>query len=131
MADRVRAREVLTKLRALGVSISTDDFGTGYSSLAQLKALPVNILKIDRGFVRDLGTNADDLSIVRSIAGLAESFGLDLVAEGVETEVAAQTLLNMGCSTAQGHLFSHPVPAERILEWLSAPTAPVASNSLF
>jgi len=131
VSDVAAALTTMHGLRELGVSIAIDDFGTGYSSLAQLKALPVNILKIDRGFVRDLGTNADDLSIVRSIAGLAESFGLDLVAEGVETEVAAQTLLNMGCSTAQGHLFSRPVPAERILEWLSAPTAPVASNSLF
>jgi diguanylate cyclase (GGDEF)-like protein len=126
VSDVDSASATLHGLRALGVSIAIDDFGTGYSSLAQLKSLPVDILKIDRGFVRDLGTNGDDLSIVRSIVSLAASFGLDLIAEGVETELAAEMLLNMGCVVAQGYLFSRPVPAEQFLDELAGPLAPAA-----
>jgi EAL domain-containing protein (putative c-di-GMP-specific phosphodiesterase class I) len=120
----VDAAATLRGLRRLGVCVAIDDFGTGYSSLAQLKALPVNILKIDRGFVRDLGKTVEDLSIVRSIVGLADSFGLDLIAEGVETEIAAETLLGMGCTTAQGFLYSRPLPAEDFAQWITAPAAP-------
>lgn len=109
----------LRGLRKLGIQVSIDDFGTGYSSLAQLKALPVNELKIDQGFVRELGTNPDDLAIVRSIVGLAASFGLNTVAEGVETEVAVRTLRELGCFQAQGFLFSRPVTAERMRELLA------------
>ena len=108
------ALTTLRSLRALGVSIAIDDFGTGYSSLAQLKALPVTIVKIDRSFVRDLGSSTDDMPIVRSILGLARSFGLDVIAEGVETEVARSILLDLGATSAQGYLFSRPVPAEQI-----------------
>ncbi len=108
----------LQGLRTLGVQVAIDDFGTGYSSLAQLKALPVNALKIDRGFVRDLGTDPDDLAIVRTIVGLATAFDLDLVAEGVETELAARTLLELGCHKAQGYLFSPAVPAEQTRRFL-------------
>jgi len=111
----------LRGLRELDVQVAIDDFGTGYSSLAQLKALPVNTLKIDQGFVRELGTNPDDLAIVRSIIGLAASFGLNLIAEGVETEIAAQTLLRLGCHQAQGYLFSPPIPATQMRELLAPP----------
>jgi diguanylate cyclase (GGDEF)-like protein len=121
VSDDAAALRTLRGLRALGVSVAIDDFGTGYSSLAQLKAFPVSILKIDRGFVRDLGENAGDDAIVRSIIALAESFGLELIAEGVETEAARTVLLEMGCRTAQGYLFSRPVSGERILELLTAP----------
>ena len=120
LGDLAAALTTLRGLRELGVAVAIDDFGTGYSSLAQLKELPVTILKIDRGFVRDLDTHADDQAIVRSIVGLAESFGLDLVAEGVETEDAAEVLMAMGCSTAQGHLFSPAVPSDEILDRLRA-----------
>ncbi len=109
----------LRGLRELDVQLAIDDFGTGYSSLAQLKALPVNTLKIDQGFVRELGTNPDDLAIVGSIIGLAASFGLNLIAEGVETEIAAQTLLRLGCHQAQGYLFSPPIPAAQMRELLT------------
>ncbi|MDT7742548.1 MAG: hypothetical protein QOE59_1626 [Actinomycetota bacterium] len=121
VSDDAAALRTLRGLRGLGVSVAIDDFGTGYSSLAQLKAFPVSILKIDRGFVRDLGENAGDDAIVRSIIALAESFGLELIAEGVETEAARTVLLEMGCRTAQGYLFSRPVSGERILELLTAP----------
>lgn len=114
VSDLTSAIETLRRLADIGVGVAIDDFGTGYSSFAQLKSLPVTTLKIDRGFVEDLGDNPDDLAIVRSIVGLAESFGLELVAEGVATTRAAQLLLDLGCYRAQGYLISPPVPAERL-----------------
>lgn len=109
--DLTRTQVTLKGLKELGVRIAIDDFGTGYSSLSHLKALPVDLLKIDRGFVQGLGSDADDLAIVRSITGLAEAFGLNVVAEGVETVAAARTLLELGCTNAQGFLISKPVTA--------------------
>jgi diguanylate cyclase (GGDEF)-like protein len=107
--DIETTRITLAGLKEVGVQIAIDDFGTGYSVLSHLKSLPVDVLKIDQNFVRELGTNAGDLAIVRAIIALAESFGLDLVAEGVETEAAAMTLLHHGCYRAQGYLLSRPV----------------------
>jgi len=106
-------------LKEVGVQIAIDDFGTGYAVLSHLKSLPVDMLKIDTGFVRDLGTNAGDLAIIRSIIGLAEAFGLQLVAEGVETPAAAMTLIEHGCHRAQGFLFSRPVGGEDMESLLS------------
>ena len=99
----------LAGLKKAGVQVAIDDFGTGYSVLSHLKSLPVDVLKIDRSFVTDLGSNPDDLAIVRAIIALAEAFGLQLVAEGVETEAAAITLLRHGCHRAQGFLLSPPL----------------------
>ncbi len=112
--DIDRALVTLRGLKSIGVQVAIDDFGTGYSSFAQLKALPVDALKIDRGFVTDLGSSADDLAIVESIVGLAEAFGLELVAEGVQTPLAARTLRGLGCFRAQGYLFGRPVPADQM-----------------
>lgn len=112
--DTEQALTTLRGLKAIGVKVAIDDFGTGYSSLAQLKSLPVDGLKIDRGFVHDLGTSADDLAIVRSIIGLAGSFGLNIVAEGVETELAAATLVALGCNRAQGFLYAKPGSADEV-----------------
>ncbi len=112
--DTEQALATLRGLKEIGVKVAIDDFGTGYSSLAQLKSLPVDGLKIDRGFVRDLGLDADDLAIVRSIIGLAGSFGLDIVAEGVETELAAATLVALGCRRAQGFLYAKPCSADEL-----------------
>jgi len=112
--DTDQALATLHGLKGLGVRIAVNDFGTGYSSFAQLKSMPVDTLKIDRGFVRDLGVSGHDLAIVRSIISLADSFGLQLVAEGVETEVAAATLMALGCTRAQGFLFAKPSPAWEI-----------------
>lgn len=106
--DNKQALLTLRGLKKLGVKVAIDDFGTGYSSFAQLKSLPVDELKIDRGFVRDLGLNSNDLAIVRSIISLADAFGLQTVAEGVETELAAVTLIALGCVRAQGFLYSKP-----------------------
>ncbi len=117
--DIETTRITLAGLKEAGVQVAIDDFGTGYSVLSHLKSLPVDTLKIDKGFVRDLGSNAGDLAIVRAIIALAEAFGLQLVAEGVETEAAAMTLLRHGCHRAQGFLLSRPVPGD-VMESLLA-----------
>ena len=109
----------LAGLTEAGVQVAIDDFGTGYSVLSHLKALPVDVLKIDRSFVTDLGSNPDDLAIVRAVVALAEAFGLQLVAEGVETEVAALTLLRHGCHRAQGFLLSPPLSGAEMEDLLT------------
>lgn len=118
-------RKTLAELKDVGVQVAIDDFGTGYAVLSHLKSLPVDMLKIDTGFVRDLGTSAGDLAIVRAIIGLAEAFGLEVVAEGVETPAAATTLLQHGCHRAQGFLLSRPVPGEAMEALLSARWMPL------
>ncbi|MFF0545378.1 putative bifunctional diguanylate cyclase/phosphodiesterase [Nocardia thailandica] len=112
--DLVRTRVTLRGLKKMGVQIAIDDFGTGYSSLSHLKALPVDAVKIDRGFVQRLGDSSDDLAIVKSIIGLAGSFGLGVVGEGVETPMAARTLVGLGCYRAQGFLIARPMPGEEV-----------------
>ena len=108
--DIETTRNTLSELKEVGVQIAIDDFGTGYAVLSHLKSLPVDMLKIDAGFVRDVDTDAGDLAIVRAIIGLAEAFGLEVVAEGVETPAAALTLMQHGCHRAQGFLLSRPAP---------------------
>ena len=119
VGDIETTRRTLAKLKDVGVQIAIDDFGTGYAVLSHLKSLPVDTLKIDAGFVRDVDTNASDLAIVRSIVVLAEAFGLQLVAEGVETPAVAMTLIEHGCHRAQGFLFSRPVAGEAMESLLS------------
>ncbi len=102
-------RKTLFGLKDVGVQIAIDDFGTGYSVLTYLKSLPVDALKIDKGFVGTVDTNPGDLAIVRSTMALADAFGLDVIAEGVETVAAAKTLLALGCHRAQGFLLSRPL----------------------
>jgi diguanylate cyclase (GGDEF)-like protein len=115
----------LTKLKDLGVQACIDDFGTGYAVLSHLERLPVDALKIDARFVRDLGTRVDDLAVVRAIIGLAEAFGLELVAEGVETGSAAKALMHHGCRRAQGYLFSRPVDGDAMEALLVARRMPM------
>jgi diguanylate cyclase len=122
--DIETTRRTLAELKEVGVQIAIDDFGTGYAVLSHLKSLPVDTLKIDTGFVRNLGTNPEDLAIVRAIIGLADAFGLQLVAEGVETKVAALTLMRHGCHRAQGFLLSRPVEADAMASLLSARQLP-------
>jgi diguanylate cyclase (GGDEF)-like protein len=111
MADVEQAVQVLHDLKALGVSLAIDDFGTGYSSMSQLKRLPVDVLKIDQTFVSGLGTDGGDRAIVDATVRLAEAFGLETVAEGVETEELVDQLLGLGCYRAQGFLLCRPKPA--------------------
>ncbi len=102
----------MNALNEIGIRFSLDDFGTGYSSLQHLKQLPLNQLKIDQSFVRDLASDNSDKAIVRTVIAMADSLGLDIIAEGVETEVQQQLLLGKGCTNYQGYLFSRPVPIE-------------------
>ena len=103
--------KTLAGLKEIGVQVAIDDFGTGYSALTYLKSLPVDALKIDKEFVRDLGTEAaySDLAILKQVVALADAFGLDVIAEGVETAAAARALLDLGCYRAQGFLLSRPL----------------------
>ena len=123
--DIETTRITLAGLKEVGVQVAIDDFGTGYSVLSHLKSLPVDTLKIDKGFVHDLGSNPGDLAIVRAIIALAEAFGLQLVAEGVETETAAITLLRHGCYRAQGFLLSRPVAGGAMESLLAKRRIPV------
>ena len=106
------ATEMLKHLRLLGVELSIDDFGTGYSSLSYLHRFPINTLKIDRSFVSQMDGNNENTEIVRTIIMLAHNLGMDVVAEGVETEEQLTLLGELGCQFAQGYLFSKPVDKE-------------------
>ncbi|WP_050463067.1 putative bifunctional diguanylate cyclase/phosphodiesterase [Herbaspirillum autotrophicum] len=115
MHDAEASLLTLQKIADLGVDISIDDFGTGYSSLLYLKRLPANELKIDRGFVRDLGIGTDDAAIVSSIVALGRTLNLRIVAEGVETAMQQDFLTELGCDALQGYLMGRPMPADQFL----------------
>jgi EAL domain-containing protein (putative c-di-GMP-specific phosphodiesterase class I) len=118
MRDAEATIATLAALRALGVRIAIDDFGTGYSSLAYLQRLPVDTLKIDRSFVRDLGPDGASLTICRSVTLLAHALGLRVTAEGIETDDQAARLRDLGCDHGQGYHFARPVPAADLTERL-------------
>ena len=118
MEEPQAASEVLAKLQALGVHIAIDDFGSGYSSLSYLKHFRIDRLKIDQSFVRDLSIDPDDAAISKAIIALAHSLELQVVAEGVETEQQLAFLRAHGCDIVQGHLYSPPVAADKMLALL-------------
>ncbi len=125
MADAERARAVLIGLKSLGVRISLDDFGTGYSSLSYLQRFPVDVLKIDRAFVTGLDRNDESREIIRTILGLAQTLGLDVVAEGAETAEQVAYLTRLGCTFGQGYYFSVSLPPDQ----LDSAFAPEISSS--
>ena len=120
LEDLVRVSEIIASCQKLGIRFSLDDFGTGYSSLSYLKRLSVNQLKIDRSFVSDMLHNPDDLTILDGVIRLAEAFGRQVIAEGVESLEHGTTLLRLGCELAQGYGIARPMPASRLMSWIEA-----------
>ena len=111
LADVKASTVALRNLRSLGLHLAVDDFGTGYSSLTYLKRFPVEAIKIDRSFVAGLGLDVDDTTIVEAVVNLGHSFGIDVIAEGLETPLQLARLRAMGCDRGQGYLFGRPRPA--------------------
>lgn len=108
---------IIAACAELGVGFALDDFGTGYSSLTYLKRLPARVLKIDQSFVRDMLNDPDDLTIIDGVLGLANAFGREVIAEGVETVAHGVALLQLGCELAQGYGIARPMPAEQLIAW--------------
>jgi len=113
----INPEEAISKLELIsqmGIKIVIDDFGTGYSSLAYLKRLPVDKLKIDQSFVKGIPDDKDDIAIVKAIIALAKSLGLELIAEGVETDAQRDFLVEFGCENLQGYYYCEPMPSDEM-----------------
>ena len=124
MHDPEYALGILKQLSKLGIKLSIDDFGTGYSSLAYLKRLPVNELKIDRTFVKDMVHDEDDQVIVRTTVDLSHNLGLSVVAEGAEDQETVDALYKLGCDEVQGYFFARPMPIDELKNWLEETEIP-------
>ncbi|MEK7734925.1 MAG: EAL domain-containing protein, partial [Pseudomonadota bacterium] len=118
--DPAAVTAILAGIEKLGVQISIDDFGTGYSSLSYLKRFPIDVLKVDQSFVRDIATDPDDAAIVRAIITMAHALGIQTIAEGVETREQLAFLRENSCDAMQGYYFSRPVPGDEITAMLHA-----------
>jgi EAL domain-containing protein (putative c-di-GMP-specific phosphodiesterase class I)/PleD family two-component response regulator len=123
MLDLHHTLELLRRFKGMGLKLAIDDFGTGYSSLAYLKRFPLDVLKIDQSFVRQICTDRDDQVIAQAIISLAHSLGLSVIAEGVETQAQHRLLQDMGCEEIQGYLHGKPMPGADVAGWLSHHTA--------
>jgi EAL domain-containing protein (putative c-di-GMP-specific phosphodiesterase class I) len=113
------ALKLLTAIKQMGVRLAIDDFGTGYSSLGQLKNFPIDTLKVDRSFIRDIATNAEDKAITEAIIAMGKTLSLTVVAEGVETMEQEAFLRAHACTEMQGYYFSRPVPAAEFADLLA------------
>ena len=120
MTEDSKNAKVLQELHDMGITLSIDDFGTGYSSLSHLKRLPIDMLKIDKEFVMDIPDDGDDVAIVKSVISLARSLGIDVIAEGVETEQQKQFLLDNGCNHGQGYYLSRPMAVKDVKQYLDS-----------
>lgn len=114
-----RTADTLARLRFENIAIAIDDFGTGYSSFANLRTLPIDYLKIDRDFIKSVGTSSDDDAIAGSMIHLAHSLKLKVIAEGVEHETTQSRLAGLGCDECQGYLFSRPLAADRVPDFVA------------
>jgi EAL domain-containing protein (putative c-di-GMP-specific phosphodiesterase class I) len=123
-----KAVKLLTELRAMGISIAIDDFGIGYSSLSQLKRFPINTIKIDQSFIKELICNKEDAAITAAIIGLGRTLDLNVIAEGVETDAQVGFLQDHHCNEMQGYYFSRPIPAEEFAKLLRAGKILVREN---
>ena len=112
MTDTEHTVKILQELKNLGIRLSIDDFGTGFSSLSYLKTMPIDVIKIDRSFIRDIPSDADDIAITTAIINMAHSLGIEVVAEGVETMEQFELLKELGCDNIQGYLFMKPAGAQ-------------------
>jgi len=120
LSDIAHVRSIMLACQALGISFALDDFGTGYSSMSYLKRLPADVLKIDQSFVRNMLVDRDDLHLVSAVIGLARSFGLGVIAEGVETTEHGAMLMRLGCDMVQGYGIARPMPADAVLSWVAS-----------
>ncbi|UDL88953.1 EAL domain-containing protein [Mesorhizobium sp. PAMC28654] len=128
LIDFDQAEERLSHFRALGIRIALDDFGAGYSSLSYIRRLPLDVIKIDRSFARDISADRQAEAVVRAIVQLAQALELDIVAEGIETESQALRLTSCGCFVQQGYLFGRPMPLNEITEYLLAGDLEAGAN---
>lgn len=129
VGDALGARALLEELQDFGINLSLDDFGTGYSSLTYLRAFPIDIVKIDKSFIRTIVTEPDDTAIVSAVIALARSLGISVVAEGVETAEQLAVLLQLQCPYVQGYLFSRPRPSNEIAELVEGRPLRLAASS--
>jgi EAL domain-containing protein (putative c-di-GMP-specific phosphodiesterase class I) len=127
--DSKNVAGVIAACRRLGLLVSLDDFGTGYSTLSHLRDLSVDILKIDRSFVRDMLTNRNNIAIIKGIIGFAKAFNCKVIAEGIETYEQQIALLRLGCQSGQGYHISRPIPGKDVEGWIISRFSPTESQS--